>query len=95
MRGLDIDTIHEPLSASYYFRRKLSEEEIMQALIAVIAALVGIAVGFFLRNASAKSEKSLLEVLNQKLSADAEALKTQLTEAQGKGTVGLRGPCAL
>ncbi|WP_058188193.1 DNA recombination protein RmuC [Terracidiphilus gabretensis] len=56
----------------------------MQALIAVIAALAGIAVGFLLRNASAKSEKALIEALNQKLSADAETLKTQLTEAQGR-----------
>jgi DNA recombination protein RmuC len=65
-------------------RRKLSEEEIMQALIAVIAALVGIAVGFLLRNASAKSEKASIEALNQKLAADAEALKSQLAETQGR-----------
>jgi DNA recombination protein RmuC len=65
-------------------RRKLSEEEIMQALIAVIAALAGIAVGFLLRNASAKSEKASTEALNQKLAADAEALKSQLAEAQAR-----------
>jgi DNA recombination protein RmuC len=56
----------------------------MQALIAVIAALVGIAVGFLLRNASAKSEKAPIEALNQKLAGDAEALKSQLADAQGR-----------
>jgi DNA recombination protein RmuC len=56
----------------------------MQALIAVIAALAGIAVGFLLRNASAKSEKAPLEALNQKLSGDAEALKAQLADAQAR-----------
>lgn len=56
----------------------------MQALIAVIAALVGIAVGWVLRNASAKNEKAPVEALNQKLSGDAEALKSQLADAQGR-----------
>jgi DNA recombination protein RmuC len=56
----------------------------MQALIAVIAALVGIAVGWVLRNASAKSEKAPIEALNQKLVGDAEALKSQLADAQGR-----------
>ncbi len=56
----------------------------MQALIAVISALVGIALGFLLRNASAKNEKAPLEALNQKLALDAESLKAQLAETQGR-----------
>ena len=47
----------------------------MQAIIAVVAALAGIVVGFLLRNASAKSEKERLE-------ADAASLRTQLGAAQ-------------
>ena len=47
----------------------------MQAWIAVVAALVGIAVGFFLRHATAKKETERLE-------ADAALLRTQLGAAQ-------------
>jgi DNA recombination protein RmuC len=56
----------------------------MQAWIAVIAALVGIAVGFLLRNTSAKNEKAPLEALNQKLAGDVDALKAQLFDTQGR-----------
>lgn len=54
----------------------------MQALIAAVAALVGIAVGFLLRNLSAKNEKSLVEAQKSRAEADAASLRTQLAQAQ-------------
>jgi DNA recombination protein RmuC len=54
----------------------------MQAWIAVIAALVGIAVGFVLRNLSAKTEKSLLESQKNRAEQDAASLRSELSSAQ-------------
>lgn len=53
-----------------------------QALIAVIAALVGIGVGFILRNLSAKTEKSLLESQKVRAEQDAASLRAELSAAQ-------------
>jgi DNA recombination protein RmuC len=54
----------------------------MQAWIAVVAALAGIAIGFLLRNLSAKSERSLIEAQKTRAEADAALLRAQLSEVQ-------------
>ncbi len=54
----------------------------MQAWIAVVAALAGIAIGFLLRNLSAKSERSLIEAQKTRAEADAALLRAQLSEIQ-------------
>jgi DNA recombination protein RmuC len=67
-------------------RRKLSEGEIMQAWIGVIAALIGIAIGFLLRHMTAKSERAGLE----SLAAEREKTIRQLTEERERVAVDLR-----
>lgn len=53
-----------------------------QALIAGIAIVVGILLGFWIRASSAKSEKALLAQQNQKNLADLAAVHSQLAQAQ-------------
>ena len=54
----------------------------MQALMAGIAALAGILLGYWLRNSSAKGEKLALEHRLGELTADLSALRMELTQAQ-------------
>ena len=54
----------------------------MQDWIAVIAALIGIAVGFVLRHFSTKTEKSLLESQKNRAEQDATSLRAELTQSQ-------------
>ena len=55
----------------------------MQALIGgIVAAFVGIVVGFWLRGASAKAEKTLLERRTQELAGELSALRGELAQCQ-------------
>ena len=54
----------------------------MLALIAAIAALAGIVLGFWMRHSSAKSEKALLDQRNSDLAASLAAANNQLAQAQ-------------
>lgn len=68
----------------------------MQALLAAMAAVVGILVGFWLRHASSKNEKAQLSQRIAELSADQIALRAQLTEAQSTSAAraGFESLCA-
>jgi DNA recombination protein RmuC len=69
-------------------RRIFGEEEpggIMQAWIAgVVAAFIGIIVGFWLRGASAKSEKAFLEQRNRESAEALNAARESLAQAQAE-----------
>lgn len=52
------------------------------AVIAVVAALVGLVIGIFFRTLSAKTEKSFLEEQKIRAEQDATSLRTQLNQAQ-------------
>ena len=55
----------------------------MQGLIAgTIAAFVGILVGFWLRTASTKAEKSILERRTQELTVELAAVRNELAQSQ-------------
>src|ERR1019366_8457476 len=54
----------------------------MQSLIAGIAILAGIALGFWIRSNAARSEKALLDQRNRELADALEALSRQLTLSQ-------------
>ena len=56
----------------------------MQALLAVIAALAGIVLGYWMRHSSAKSEKALLDQRNNELAAALAAVNGQLAQAQAE-----------
>jgi len=57
----------------------------MQDLIlGVVAAFVGILVGFWLRNAAAKAEKILLERRSQELTGELAAVRGELVQAQAE-----------
>jgi len=57
----------------------------MQALIAgVVAAFVGILVGFWLRTASAKAEKALLERRSEELAGEVTGIRVELTLIQAE-----------
>lgn len=55
----------------------------MQALIAVLAALAGILLGYWLRHSSAKNEKEQSLRRSQEISAELVRIQAQLTEVQG------------
>src|ERR1019366_1271121 len=54
----------------------------MQALIAAIAALAGIILGYWLRHASAKGEKAQLDRRAEDLAADLTAVRADFASAQ-------------
>ncbi|MDE3189080.1 MAG: hypothetical protein KGM96_16335, partial [Acidobacteriota bacterium] len=54
----------------------------MQALIAAIAALAGIVLGYWMRQNSAKTEKALLDQRNSEMAAALAAANGQLQQAQ-------------
>ena len=56
----------------------------MQAVIAGIAILVGIALGYWIRANSAKSEKNLLEQHNREQAEGLNALRIQLAQSQSE-----------
>ena len=56
----------------------------MQALIAAIAALAGIVLGFWMRAHSTKAEKALLEQRNNELAAALNSAQSQLQQAQAE-----------
>ena len=56
----------------------------VQALIAVAAALAGILLGYFMRGNSAKSEKALLDQQHEKDAADLNQARSQLSIAQAE-----------
>jgi DNA recombination protein RmuC len=59
----------------------------MQSLIAVVvAAFVGILVGFWLRTASAKAERAQLERENQKLAEELGAARAELAQSQSESS---------
>lgn len=65
-------------------RRTLGEEgfPLMQALIAVLAAVLGIILGYWLRQLSAKSEREQIDRRAAELVAELAATRAQLSEAQ-------------
>ena len=56
----------------------------MQALIAVIAILAGIAIGYWIRSNSAKSEKNLLDQHNREQAEALHAFRNQLAQSQAE-----------
>lgn len=54
----------------------------MQAVIAAVAALAGILIGYFIRGNSANSEKALLDQQNQRAAADLNTARAELAQAQ-------------
>src|ERR1035438_5413043 len=64
-----------------YIRRRGSAE-MLQAVIAGIAVVVGIALGYWIRSNAARSERNLLEQRNRETAEAVAAVRAQLAEAQ-------------
>ncbi len=52
----------------------------MQGLIAVVAAIAGILVGYWLRNAAARGDKAQLAQRNAELAAEVTGLRAELAQ---------------
>ena len=65
-----------------YIRRRGIGDPMIQAIIAAVAALAGILIGYLIRGNAAKSEKALLEQQGQKAASDLAVMRTEVAQAQ-------------